>query len=204
MQLTGKQIAQEGIITNFIDEAIQQQGIDIRLMEVRRFGYSVSCPYKTFDEEGKLIEKESHIVVNHSNEGYIPEHGKTRLPNSVVIEPQIIGLDRAVGDAAPAYGWHLQPGYYEVVFDEGCKMPKNRVMVFISRSSLVRCGAQIVNGQFDAGFETEHMGCFLRVDQPICIERHARIAQTRILETADVDNMYNGQWQNDKQRKTQA
>lgn len=204
MQLTGKQIAQEGIITNFIDEAVQQQGIDLRLMEVRRFGRSVSCPYKTFafDGEGKPIEHESHIIINHTNSGYIPEHGKTHLPDSVVVEPMAIQIDPNNSEVR-RMGWYLQPGYYEVIFDEGCRMPKNRVMVFISRSSLVRCGAQIVCGQFDAGFETEHMGCFLRVDQPIYIERHARIAQTRIFETADVDNMYDGQWQGDKQRAGQ-
>lgn len=159
MQLTGRQIVEEGIITNYVAEAVQQQGIDIRLATVDKLGGA----------------------------GTIPKLGKTKLPIYTRIEPQ--------GDC-----WMLQPGYYQVTFFEGCRMPKNRVMVFISRSSLVRCGAQIVNGQFDAGFETDSMGCFLQVLNPICIEVGARIAQTRILETEDVENLYNGQYQHDKQR----
>jgi deoxycytidine triphosphate deaminase len=46
------------------------------------------------------------------------------------------------------------------------------------------------------------MGCFLRVDNPegIIIERGARIAQVRVHQSSEVENPYNGQYQNDKQR----
>ena len=173
MRLTGEEIAKEGIITNLGPESIQQQGVDLRLKSVLRFVWAES-------------------EINES--GYIPATGKTRLPNRTEIEP-INMDDKEV--------FMLSPGYYEVIFDEGCNMPNNRVMDFISRSSLVRCGAEIISGQFDAGFKTDNMGCFMAVYQPVQIERHARVAQTRISETSPVkdDNMYNGQWQNDKQRK---
>lgn len=178
MQLTGKQIVEEGIITGYMPEAVQQQGMDLRLDKVRRFG-TESGPNMAFG----LI-------------GHIPADGKTRLPYSTEVKPDILnGKETFV----------LDPGYYEVIFDEGCKMPNNRVMVFITRSSGVRCGVEIICGQFDAGFHTDHMGCFLRVHERCAIERHARIAQTRITTTEAVDSesMYNGQWQNDKQRETQ-
>lgn len=163
MQLTGQEISNEGIITNYLSENIQQQGIDIRLKKVSRLVGS----------------------------GQIPRLGKTKLPDYEEVKPE--------GSC-----WFLKPGYYEIQFEEGCRIPLDRVMVFISRSSLVRCGANIICGQFDAGFSTDSMGCFMEVHQPILIEEGARIAQTRILETNNVDNPYNGQYQNDSQRNGRA
>lgn len=171
MQLTGKEIVQEEIITNYDSEnAVQQQGIDVRLMRVNKF----------------------------AGNGHIPAFGKTILPKYEEIVPEIhvdtYGLEHSI--------WFLPKGYYEVVMMEGCKTPANRVFDLKSRSSLVRCGAQIVCGQFDGGFETDHMGCFLRVDNPegISIEMGARVAQVRVHQSSDVENLYNGQFQNDKQR----
>lgn len=188
MQLTGKEIITEGLVTNFVEAGIQQQGVDVRLMQVREFGHIED----TID--GPAFVKNFH----YDSIGYIPAEGKTKLPASrekALVEHPITG----------AMGWKLSPGYYEVIFDEGCKMPNNRVMVLISRSSLVRCCAFIECGQFDAGFETNHMGCFMKVEEEIFIEQHARIAQLRFTTTnpVDGDKMYNGQWQNDKQRAEQ-
>lgn len=168
MQLTGKQIVERGIITNFSEEGVQQQGIDVRLDKII-----------VFDQFGKP--------------GFVPAKGKTILRNRYEVAPQ----ESENGTEA----WTLQPGYYEVIVKEGCKMPNNAAMRFISRSSLVRNGAIIHCGQFDAGFETEQMGFFMQVLYPIVIERGARIAQTMIFESEPVGNLYQGQWQNDKQRQ---
>lgn len=193
MQLTGKQIVEEGLVTNFVPEAIQQQGMDVRLMKVRRFGHRAE-PGK--DINGPKWERNFHL----EDIGFIPAQGKTKLPKSEEIIPQ-----KYTRDDYTFTGWVLEPGYYEVIFDEGVKMPNNRVMVLISRSSAVRCGAFIECGQFDAGFNTDHMGCFFKVEERIAIEQHARIAQLRFTTTEEVqsDDMYNGQWQNDKQRQEQ-
>lgn len=195
MQLTGKQIVEEGLVTNFVPEAVQQQGMDVRLMKVRRFGHRAE-PGRDID--GPKWEKNFHF----GEIGFIPAQGKTVLPRSEEIEVSEIGTFAG----RTVKGWILEPGYYEVIFDEGVKMPNNRVMVLISRSSAVRCGAFIECGQFDAGFNTDHMGCFFHVDERIAIEEHARIAQLRFTTTEEVQSgdMYNGQWQNDQQRKTQA
>lgn len=131
-----------------------------------------------------------------SKPGSVPAEGKTILRNRHEITPYSYnGVE----------SWHLDPGYYEVIVKEGCKMPNNAAMRFISRSSLVRNGAIIHCGQFDAGFETEQMGFFLQVLFPINIERGARIAQTLIFESAPVDegSLYQGQWQGDKQRNSE-
>lgn len=168
MQLTGKQIVERGIITNFSEDGVQQQGIDVRIDKI--------------------------IIFNPFAEpGFVPEKGKTELRERYNLVPTQTKNGKE--------GWVLQPGYYEVIVKEGCKMPNNAAMRFISRSSLVRNGAIIHCGQFDAGFETEQMGFFMQVLYPIVIERGARIAQTMIFESEPVDNLYQGQWQNDKQRK---
>ena len=170
MQLTGRQIVERGIVTGAVIEGVQQQGVDVRLREVVSF---------TSQNIGGAP-------------GVVPATGKTVLRNRTNIPTNL--------DRGPHGAWYLEPGYYEVIVEEGCKMPNNAAMVFISRSSMVRNGAIIHCGQFDAGFETEHMGFFMQVLFPIIIEKGARIAQTRIFETAPVDNLYQGQWQNDKQR----
>lgn len=140
----------------------------------------------------RLREVVAFEELSVSQPGYVPAKGKTKLRDRHTVAPH---------DINGKQGWYLEPGYYEVIVEEGCKMPANAAMVFISRSSLVRNGAIIHCGQFDAGFETEHMGFFMQVLFPIIIEKGARIAQTRIFETAPVENLYEGQWQNDKQRK---
>ena len=171
MQLTGKQIVERGIVTGFSEAGIQQQGVDVRLRDV-----------VSFTPQGI-----------GGTPGVVPAVGKTILRDRKSIP---INLDRG-----PEGAWYLEPGYYEVIVEEGCKMPDNAAMVFISRSSMVRNGAIIHCGQFDAGFETEHMGFFMQVLFPIIIEKGARIAQTRVFETESVSNLYQGQWQNDKQRQ---
>lgn len=165
MQLTGKQIIEAGIITNYSDDAIQQQGVDVRVATI------------------------SEVIGG----GEIPAFGKTKKSMTTPCRP-------VVYDTREVYV--LSPGYYEVTLMESCKLPNNVELDYKSRSSLVRCGATVHSGQFDAGFETEQMGCFMDVRRPIRIEVGARIAQAVVNETYPVaeENLYNGQWQGDKQR----
>ena len=171
MQLTGRQIVDKGIISNYIEEGVQQQGVDVRLKNI-------------FTLDGM---------------GYIPRSGKTYKPKSNLIEEWL--KDDANGNDDQFI--HLDPGYYEIEFEESCNIPSNYVLNFKTRSSLVRCGALVHSGQFDAGFQTENMGAFLQVIRPITLEKGARLAQAIVNETYEVqdDDLYNGQWQNDKQRK---
>ena len=169
MQLTGKQIVEKGIISNYCEEGVQQQGVDVRLL-------SVSEVYGT---------------------GNVPKEGKTLPCSSRLVKP----LSYATGDV-----YVLSPGYYEVTLMESCKMPVNAVLKYHTRSSLVRCGAIVHSGQFDAGFETTNMGCFLQVLKTIRIEVGARIAQAIVTESYPVndEDLYDGQWQNDKQRNNET
>ena len=162
MQLTGKQILEKGIIKNSCVAGFQQQGIDLRVKDIR--------------------------VVNEKASGYVPATGKTIIPST---------------DPVPFYDgktFVLKPGYYEVEFAEGCDVPSNASLHIKTRSSLVRCGVQCYSGQFDAGFATDNMGCFMHVILPVSIDKGARIAQAIVFESEPVDNLYDGQWQGDKQR----
>lgn len=133
-------------------------------------------------------------VINFGN-GIVPAKGKTTTPPTV----EVAALD--AHEDSKGY-FYLPPGYYEVTFVEGCKIPADCAMYFKTRSSLVRCGADIRSGQFDGGFETDAMGAFLKVELPIKIEKGARVAQAIINETYPVEQeyLYDGQWQRDKQR----
>ena len=123
------------------------------------------------------------------DEGQVPAKGKTVRPDYMEIK-------------VVSNYFHLEPGWYEVELLEGCNIGNTELLNFKTRSSLVRCGAIIHSGQFDAGFNTEKMGCFLQVNHPINIEKGARIAQAIVTESYKVmdKDLYDGQWQGDKQR----
>lgn len=97
--------------------------------------------------------------------------------------------------------WHLQPGTYEVVFEQGCNIPSDQMLLIRQRSSMLRNGTILHSSVFDAGFKTDNMGTVMIVTIPIYIEVGARIAQIYNHQCTEVENLYNGQWQNDKQRK---
>jgi deoxycytidine triphosphate deaminase len=99
-------------------------------------------------------------------------------------------------------GWLLYSGAYDITFHEGCKIAPYTVGMIRQRSSLLRNGAIIASSIFDPGFETENMGTIMIVTATIFIEQDARIGQMYFHECDEVaaENLYNGQWQNDKQR----
>jgi deoxycytidine triphosphate deaminase len=100
-------------------------------------------------------------------------------------------------------GWLLYAGVYDVIMNEGCNIPSNRVALIRQRSSLMRNGAIITSSIFDPGFKTPNIGTYMVVLETIFIEQDARVAQVYFHECEPVasEQLYNGQWQNDKQRK---
>jgi len=164
MQLTGAQIVERNIVTGAVVAGLQQQGVDLRVKNIRR--------------------------VNDKASGYVPEAGKTLIP---LTEEVSLYDDKT---------YVLKPGYYEIEFEEGCNIPIDTTLHIKTRSSLVRCGSQCYSGQFDGGFHTDNMGCFLHVILPISIDKGARVAQALVFESYPVNEKqkYDGQWQGDKQR----
>jgi deoxycytidine triphosphate deaminase len=100
-------------------------------------------------------------------------------------------------------GWLLYPGAYDITFWEGCDIPSNYVGLIRQRSSMLRNGTVLHSSVFDPGFSTEFMGTVMVVNETIFVEEDARVAQIYFHECTPVgeENLYNGQWQGDKQRQ---
>lgn len=177
--LNAKQILDEGLLKlEHTKGKPAQVGYDLSLKAVNKVGGITQIP-KVIDasvEEykiGKVLKDKTELTT------YTP------LPTT--------NLDGT-------NGWLLYPGTYDITFNEGCKIPDNRVAFIKQRSSLWRNGTLINSPVFDPGFETENMGTIMLVTQTIFIEKDARAAQIYFHE-CDPAEMYNGQWQNDKQRE---
>ena len=176
--LNAKQIISEGLLKlEHSQGKAAQVGYDLSLKEVNRIGVSVAGEANTIYADNKI--------------GKVLKD-KTELTTYIPIES--IQLD-GVG------GWLLHEGVYDITFNEGCKIPDNRVAFIKQRSSLYRNGAIINSPVFDPGFETDNMGTLLYVHEPLFIEKDARVAQIYFHECGDAEK-YNGQWQNDKQRSS--
>jgi deoxycytidine triphosphate deaminase len=175
--LNAKQILEEGLLQLETAQGKPAQvGYDLSLKAVSKIGSSivVGGTFNKYAKIGKVLKD------------------KTELTTYIPIET--INLD---GDK----GWLLYEGVYDITFHEGCKIPENRVAFIKQRSSLYRNGAIINSPVFDPGFETANMGTILYVHETIFIEENARVAQIYFHECNGAD-LYNGQWQNDKQRSS--
>ena len=177
--LNAKQILDEGLL--MLEHAKgkpAQVGYDLSLKAVQKVGTSMSnSPY------------------NVSRDGRIGKILKDKTELTVYTPIETINLDGAEG-------WLLHKGVYDITFWEGCKIPSNRTAFIKQRSSLYRNGAIINSPVFDPGFETDNMGTLLYVFETIFIEKDARVAQIYFHPSNNTDVMYDGQWQNDKQRSS--
>lgn len=170
MNLTGKQLVEQGIITGeILEENIQQVGVDLNLIAVE----AILGP------------------------GFIPKASKTKLATRRRVTP----IDKEI-DGQMYKVWELGVGVYDITLKQGCKIPANQRLRIVQRSSMLRNGVILSSSIFDPGFVTEAMGTVMLVNEPVFIEVGARIAQAYVSETNQVENLYNGQFQNDNQRKT--
>jgi deoxycytidine triphosphate deaminase len=175
--LNAEQILEQGLLKLENTQGKPAQvGYDLSLKAVQKVGSSIVVG-GTFNKDAKI--------------GKVLKD-KTELTTYIPIES--IKLDGVEG-------WLLYEGVYDITFNEGCKIPNNRVAFIKQRSSLYRNGAIINSPVFDPGFETENMGTILYVYETIFIEQDARVAQI-YFHRCDSAEEYNGQWQGDKQRSS--
>ncbi len=171
MNLTGKQLLEQGIITGEIPaENVAQHGIDLNVIKIERM-------------EGV---------------GHIPKQGKTGLVEYK--EVQSIPGYKDENSKEEIEFWELYPGSYSVTFEQGCNIPADKMLLIRQRSSLLRNGTFLHSSVFDAGFKTERIGTVIVVMHLIHIEVGARIAQIYAHNSNVVENLYSGQFQGDKQR----
>ena len=173
--LNAKQIVAEGLLK--LDETKgkeAQVGYDLSLKSVQKVGNKIGFNVFKEGQIGKVLKTKTVLTT------YTPEE-------TIMLEGN--------------EGWLLHEGTYDITFWEGCKLPENRVAFIKQRSSLYRNGAIINSPVFDPGFETDNMGTLMYVHEPIFIEKDARVAQIYFHECSGAE-LYDGQWQNDKQRSS--
>ena len=173
--LNARQILAYGVLK--LDETKgkeAQVGYDLSLKSVQKVGNKIGFNVFKEGQIGKVLKTKTVLTT------YTPEE-------TIMLEGN--------------EGWLLHEGVYDITFWEGCKLPNNLVAFIKQRSSLYRNGAIINSPVFDPGFETDNMGTLMYVHEPIFIERDARVAQIYFHECNDAD-LYNGQWQGDKQRSS--
>ena len=176
--LNAKQIVDEGLLLlEHTQGKPAQVGYDLSLKAVQKIGNKIGGG-----------------VYNLSRGSKIGKVLKSKTELTTYTSLDTIMLD---GDE----GWLLHEGVYDITFNVGCKIPDNRVAFIKQRSSLYRNGAIINSPVFDPGFETEFMGTLIYVYETIFIEKNARVAQIYFHECNGAE-LYNGQWQNDKQRSS--
>jgi deoxycytidine triphosphate deaminase len=176
--LNAKQIIDEGLLLlEYAKGKPAQVGYDITLKEVQKIGNRIGGGVYNLSRGGKIgkVLKDKTELTTYSP------------INTIMLD----GVE----------GWLLHEGVYDITFNEGCKIPDNRVAFIKQRSSLYRNGAIINSPVFDPGFETQNMGTLLYVHEPLFIEKDARVAQIYFHECNGAE-LYNGQWQNDKQRSS--
>lgn len=177
MNLTGKQLVEQGIVNGPInDENIQQHGVDLNLVHIQRM-----------------------VGI-----GVIPKEGKTHLTKYEDVAPiQMEIEDLETRTMRPDVSvWHLPPGAYNIAFQQGCQIPADQRLEIVQRSSMLRNGVILKSSMFDAGFQTSNIGTVMFVHNPIIIEVGARIAQayTTVSNKVEDDKLYAGQFQNDQWR----
>ena len=173
--LNAKQIVDEGLLLlEHTQGKPAQVGYDLSIKAVQKIGNRMG--YNMFKEGliGKILKDKTQLTTYTA-------------VNTIMLEGN--------------EGWLLHEGVYDITFNEGCKIPENRVAFIKQRSSLYRNGAIINSPVFDPGFETEFMGTLLYVHEPIFIEKDARVAQIYFHECNSAE-LYAGQWQGDKQRSS--
>jgi len=174
--LNAKQIVDEGLLLLENTKGKPAQvGYDITLKVVQKIGNRIGGNVFKDGRIGKVLKDKTELT------SYTPE-------NTIMLDG--------------AEGWLLHEGVYDITFNEGCKLPENRVAFIKQRSSLYRNGAVINSPVFDPGFETQNMGTLLYVHETIFIEKDARVAQIYFHECESAEK-YDGQWQGDKQRTQQ-
>lgn len=176
MQLSGKTIFDTHIVYNVDEEhAIQQQGVDCRIKSIKAIDIEPGCKWPALGADGGHLGKEFPDTFDAGSRVSFREE---------VVDGHTI--------------WTLFPGYYSIELMEGCNMPSDVAGILKTRSTLVRMGCTVHSGQYDAGFQTDSMGCFLEVRVPICIEKGARITQFVCHTSEKVENLYNGSYQGKK------
>jgi dUTP pyrophosphatase len=133
---------------------------------------------------GGIFEFDSSGALDFSNT-------QRRLPAGSALAVRKDAPDEAFG------WWHLKKGGYKVVTNEVVNLPCDLIGIAFPRSSLLRMGAFVHNGVWDAGFKGRSE-FILVVENPygIKVKQNARLVQLVFLPIGRVKEGYQGIYQN--------
>jgi dUTP pyrophosphatase len=100
-------------------------------------------------------------------------------------------------------GWYnLGPGCYTIVYNEVVRMPLDLAAMARTRSTLLRNGASVETAVWDPGYQGRSSSLFV-VHNPggIRLKRDARVAQLVFFRVGEVQEGYNGVFQNERMKK---
>jgi len=124
--------------------------------------------------------------------------GKLDFSNSERVIPATEKIEPEKKKETDDYGWwSLAPASYKVVTNEKIKLPLDLAAIAFPRSSLLRSGAFVQHGVWDAGFEGKSE-FILVVNNPegLEIKQNARITQIMFVRTTGSDQGYEGVYNN--------
>jgi deoxycytidine triphosphate deaminase len=160
---------QSGIITNIAnpEKQVGSDGIDLTLHSIKRVCDDETKP-AVLTENKKLTFHRAHIP----------------------IEP--VNLEQMYGIKS---GYILEPGIFDVTFNEGAFLKDGVSGMLLLRSTLIRNSCLGSAGYHDNNFVTDHLGMMLHIKYRTVLEHGMRIAQI-ILWQGEPTKAYDGTYNN--------
>ena len=126
-------------------------------------------------------------VERFTSPGYIDFSNSER----VLSETQKIDFDQN--------GWiYLEKGTYKITYNEVVSIPTDALALARTRSSLLRCGASIGTGVWDAGYRGRSSSLlYVSNDMGINLKKNARVLQLVFFDLDTETEKYSGTYQNE-------
>lgn len=96
-------------------------------------------------------------------------------------------------------GWiHLPKGTYKITYNEVVSIPTDAIAIARTRSSLLRCGATIETGVWDAGYRGRSSSMLhVANEKGIYLKKDARVLQLVFFDLDNDTESYSGTYQNE-------
>ena len=157
-------------------------------------------------EEKSLLEEIVHLDTQLTPNGFdmtvatissFDSPGELDFSNSERVLPKCTELEPQKRNEDDDYGWwELAPGIYKVKSNERFNMPNDLIALAFPRSSLLRMGAVTHTGVWEAGFRGKaEFALIVENSNGICIKENARITQVVFVPISEVEEGYDGQYQ---------
>jgi len=159
----------EGLVTNVLnpDKQVGSDGIDLTLLTINQVDDDPRSP-AVLAENKKLTMHRGHTQIH---------------PVDLI---SMYGIDS---------GYILEPGIYDLTFNEGCALVGGIAGLLLIRSTFVRNGCIGQCGLHDNGFKTTNLGMMVHINRRTVVEAGMRIAQIVLWESESAKE-YDGTYQN--------